>query len=66
MDALDAVSVGDAGQLEVCVIEKGNVESWETLRVDLRPVVLWLRMLAFEYVNMFLADAKPYYLQFIT
>lgn len=29
MDALGAVSVGDAGQLAVCVIEKGNVERWK-------------------------------------
>lgn len=29
MDALGADSVGDAGQLEVCVIEKGNVERWK-------------------------------------
>lgn len=45
---------------------EGQCGEMETLCVDLRPVVLWSRMLAFEYVKMFLADAKPYYLQFIT
>lgn len=45
---------------------KGQIGKVEMLHVDLTPVVLWLRMLAFEHVKMFLADAKPFYLQFIT
>lgn len=45
---------------------EGQCGERETLCVDISLVVLWLRMLAFEYVKMFLADTKPYYLQFIT
>jgi hypothetical protein len=51
----------------------GSLRHWEgrcgkvgTLCVDLKSVEMWVRTLAFEYVKMFLADAKPYYLQFIT